>query len=247
MQYLYDIFASVGKPVVLGNLYLNNSTLEKHADNIKNSNSAYTLKKNTKGEWVNNTYKSIQNAILNDAWDIITVQQAIGDAGVPSTYEPLDAILQFLELRKVSSETRILWNMTWAYPKNSTEKPFENNYGKDQMVMYNAIISTIQSEVLTKPSISGVIPTGTAIQNLRTSYLGDTLNRDKQYLSEDVGRYTAALTWFYYLTGISPDKVTWVPEDYSNIKDHFIVIHEAVVNAVKNPYEVTQSKYTTKQ
>ncbi len=40
------------------------------------------------------------------------------------------------------------------------------------------------------------LPTaGTAIQNLRTSYMGDTLTRDGYHLEVNTGRYTVSMTW----------------------------------------------------
>lgn len=38
-----------------------------------------------------------------------------------------------------------------------------------------------------------IIPTGTAIQNARTSFVGDHMNRDGYHLDLKIGRYTAAL------------------------------------------------------
>ena len=136
--------------------------------------------------------------------------------------------------------------MTWAYHASSNNGHFEN-YDDDQMTMYNAIISTVQSEVLTKSDISGVIPVGTAIQNLRTSYIGDNLHRDTStHLTLDIGRYTAALTWVCYLTGASPYNISWVPSSYEAIKDDLDVIYEAVSNAIATPFTVTDSKFTEK-
>ena len=79
------------------------------------------------------------------------------------------------------------------------------------MTMYNAIVDTLKSTVLSKELIDGVIPSGTAIQNLRSSYVGDTVTRDGYHLSHTHGRYTAALTWYAYLTGGDVNEITWVP------------------------------------
>ena len=134
--------------------------------------------------------------------------------------------------------------MTWAYEGDSTHSGFVN-YNSDQMTMYNAITKTAKENILTNNAFAGVIPSGTAIQNLRTSYLGDHITRDGYHLSYDVGRYTAALTWAKLLTNESIDGVTYIPAKYPNVAKHLPAIKEAVNNAVQNPFEVTPATITT--
>ncbi|MGI6280394.1 MAG: DUF4886 domain-containing protein, partial [Acutalibacteraceae bacterium] len=216
MRFIYDMFDWVGQKVILGNLIIGGCTLEMHANNIINEAANYTYYKNTTGTWKTKSGYTVQQGLADESWDIITLQQASGYSGIPSSYSYLSTILNFLEANKPTPETRIMWNMTWAYQKNSSHSDFKK-YDKNQLTMYNAIISTVQSQIVGNPSFSGIIPTGTAIQNLRTSYFGDTLTRDGYHLSYDYGRYTASLTWFHYLTGISPDMVNWVPPEYPYI------------------------------
>ena len=132
--------------------------------------------------------------------------------------------------------------MTWAYQSNSSHKEFPN-YGSDQMQMYNAIVSTVQSVIVPNSVFSGIIPSGTAVQNLRTSLYGDTLTRDGYHLSYDVGRYIAGLTWAAVLRGTDPANVLWAPAQYSYSPKERSAIREAVSNAVAKPFEVTQSSY----
>ena len=102
--------------------------------------------------------------------------------------------------------------------------------------MYKAIVSTVQEKVATNSLIDGIIPSGTAIQNLRTSALGDTLTADGYHLLDSYGDYTAALTWFCTITGEKPEVVTYRP---SSVADHWDEIAQTVTNAVKSPYAVT--------
>lgn len=246
MQYLFDICKSGGvQTVVLGNLYIAGCSLNTHSKNILSASPNYTYYKNTDGNWNTTENESVQNAIKEENWDIITVQQVSGYTGDAYSHKPLAGILEFLDKNKPNSETRIMWNMTWAYQSTSKHNDFAK-YNNDQMTMYKAITNTVQSQVVTKDSICGIIPVGTAIQNLRSSYIGDVLTRDGQHLSYDYGRYTAALTWFHYITGISPDAVAWVPPDYSGISNDLAAIRESVVNAFQTPFDVTKSKYTQK-
>ena len=133
--------------------------------------------------------------------------------------------------------------MTWAYQQNLESTNFEN-YNSDQMTMYNAIVNAVNSKVITNELIDGLIPSGTTIQNMRTSYLGDTLTRDGTHLSQDYGRYAAGLTWMKAITGISPSEVDWVPTSYSYLSEHKNMIDEAVNSAIETPFAVTNSTYT---
>ena len=108
-----------------------------------------------------------------------------------------------------------------------------------------------------------IIPTGTAIQNAKTSYLTDTqLQRDAKHLSYGMGRYVAALTFVKALTGVSIDNSTYPITDTEghsttsgndNCKASFkftdeinAICIESANNAIENPFEITNSKYTTK-
>ncbi|MBO5280574.1 MAG: DUF4886 domain-containing protein, partial [Clostridia bacterium] len=115
-----------------------------------------------------------------------------------------------------------------------------------QMTMYNAIISTVQSVIPEHAEITRIIPSGTAVQNLRTSYLGDTLTRDGYHMSYDIGRYTVGLTWVCTITGISPDEISWIPSAYQNVAEALDPIREAVKNALEAPFDITDSKITEK-
>ena len=242
MQYLYDILASDGATgIVLGNLYIGGCTLETHSNHFQTNDSAYTYYKNTSGSWTSTSSTAPLTALDERDWDYITIQQASGSSGLPGTYEPyLDNIVSIV--RQHCPDAKILWHMTWAYQSNSTHKEFPN-YGSDQMQMYNAIVSTVQSVIVPNSTFSGIIPSGTAVQNLRTSLYGDSLTRDGYHLSYDVGRYVAGLTWAAVLRGTNPANVLWTPTQYIYSPKEKSAIMEAVRNAVAKPFEVTKSSF----
>ena len=238
MQYLWDIASDGGVRLVLGNLYIGGCSLDTHASNIANNSPAYTYYKNTSGAWSNTASTSVATALADEDWDIITVQQASHHSGMPSTYARLGDILTYLGTN--APQAKIYFHMTWAYQSDSTHSGFAN-YGGDQMTMYNAILSTVDEKVRTEPRILGVIPSGTAIQNLRSSYIGDTVTRDGYHMSYDLGRYTTALTWYAYLTGGDVRQITYAPADYAaTINQNREAIVQAVEGAIAQPYAVTK-------
>lgn len=240
MEYLYDICDAAGiGDIVLGNLYIGGCSLDTHWDNIQKDANAYTYYENVYGYWTTKNAKSVLTALETEDWDIITIQQVSGDSGMSETYDNLQNILDYIHEHK--ADAKIYWHMTWAYQSDSSHGDFAN-YEKDQLTMYHAIADTVHDTVLKHESIAGVIPSGTAIQNLRTSYIGDTLTRDGYHLSYDAGRYTAALTWFAALTGLSVEDIDWMPKSYAGILTGELgAIREAVNAAVKTPLSVTES------
>ena len=236
-NHLYDILESAGyTDITLGNLYIGGCSLDTHYANLKSNAAAYDFYLNTDGDW-SKTASTTLSAGLNAAnWDYITVQQVSSDSGRPALYNNLKAFMSLLTQKK--PRARFYWHMTWAYQQNSDHWAFAH-YNKDQMTMYKAIVDTVQSQVLTQADIDGVIPAGTAIQNLRTSALGDTLTSDGHHLKDTYGDYTAALTWFCILTGESTDKVQYRP---ATIADSWDAIAQAVENARKAPFAVTNCK-----
>ena len=243
MWYLYDLLKEAGyESVKLGNLYIGGCTLQTHANNITTGSKSYTYRINDNGKWVDNNSHNAIDALNSDNWDFISLQQASGSSGKADTYEPYITTI-ISNVKELCPEAKIMWNMTWAYQGNSDHSEF-SKYDKDQMTMYNAIVSAVHDKVLTNKDFDIVIPAGTAIQNLRTSLYGDTVTRDGYHLSFDSGRLTAAMMWLKSLTGCNLEDITWTPSGYMFTSARKNAIKEAVENAYKNPYQVTESTFT---
>lgn len=101
--------------------------------------------------------------------------------------------------------------------------------------MYDSIVYSINKAKLLC-GIRKIIPSGTAIQNGRTSFLGDSFNRDGTHLELTYGRYTVACTWFEFLTGIPVIGNNFSSGLNTKIKR---IAQDAAHNAVVNPYLVT--------
>ena len=241
-NYLYDVLKSADyDQVILGNLYVGGCSLDQHWGYISNKSGSYEYHKNDdNGQWVTTYGTQALTALQDENWDVITVQQVSGNSGMPGTFGNLQNIVNWVNQYKTNPDAKVLWHMTWAYQQDSTHESFPN-YGSDQMTMYNAIVDTVQNTVLTTEGIDGIIPSGTAIQNLRGTSLGDTLTADGYHLNDLHGDYTASLTWYHAITGESLDLVDFVPAAVAN--DVFNV-KRSVGHAVANPYEVTDLSET---
>ena len=244
MEYVGKIAQSLGvKEIKLGNLYIGGCSIERHYWNAASDSAAYEYRVNDDGQWHTTPAYKISDAVKSEDWQYITFQQASGSSGMEETYEKLGDLLALVR-GWASENTKFAWNMTWAYQQDSTHNEFYK-YNNDQTTMYEAITSTVQKLILPRKDISLVIPTGTAIQNARTSVLGDTLTRDGFHLSIPCGRYVAGLTLFAAITGADVRDISYYPGAYvaEEIKKAAV---EAAVNAVKTPFAVTKSTVTSK-
>lgn len=240
MQYVYKIAKSAGvEKIKLGNLYIGGCSLDTHTSNAKTNARAYDYRTNSADAWVNAPNYRMKDAILSENWDFISLQQASGSSGIKETYANLQYMIDYVS--SLAPDSKLVWNMTWAYQQDSTHGEF-GKYGSSQTQMYQSILEAVQSEVATKNAIEYIVPNGTAIQNARTSYLGDTLTRDGFHLSLDIGRYIAGLTFFYQLTGISIKDIEFMPDGVDqSIK---AIAIDCAINAVNSPWQVTASLYT---
>lgn len=89
------------------------------------------------------------------------------------------------------------------------------------------------------PSVEFVIPTGTAVQNARSSYLGDTLHRDSKHLNYGIGRYIASMTTAACL-GYPVEKVTSLKLSETASVLHLPVIKSSVLDAVRKPFSLSE-------
>ena len=246
VEYLWDMLDAAGiEEIVIGNLYIGGCSLDTHWTNMSGNLGAYTFYYNDSGKWETQSKKSVLYALQLEEWDYITVQQASPESGKPDSLKNLQNVLNYVDNNKTNDKAEVYWHMTWAYQTTSSHSNFPD-YGNSQMTMYNAIVSTTKNHVTGYDMIKGIIPSGTAVQNLRTSYLNDSLSLDTYHMSLGTGRYAVALTWFSFFTGIDARYIDWVPEAYPKIAEDKAAISNAVNMAIKTPFEITNSPYTKK-
>lgn len=257
--YAYQLAEELGfTDIHLGILYIGNCTIQTHINNITNNTAAYTYDLNTSGVWTSTANYTIKSAVESREWDIISLQQASGTSGVASSYDDVPSLLSTVK-GLVTNSPKYVWLMTWAYSQDSTHNAFPT-YNNDQMVMYNAIINAVQTKIV--PMVNSgefytIIPSGTAIQNARTSILGDELDRDGYHLHYGIGRYTSGIAALKSSTKKKVDGITYVPNgedmgvalnggtatNYVVAPELRYIAIESANNAHVYPFSVTESKY----
>ena len=231
-QYFHEIALEGGTVVIVGNLYIGGCTLERHYDNLMTGKKDYIYYKiGTDGELRAHKGADIKTGVLDEDWDIITLQQASGYSGLVKSYEPYLGEL-VLWLRSAAPGAKLMWHQTWAYAANATHSHF-CHYDCDQDLMYRQIMKSSEY-ACTKYGLD-IIPTGTAVQCARRSPLRDGLTRDGFHLNYIYGRYLAACTWYEAVTGKSTIGFEFAPEGILPYQKE--IAQNAAHLAVCKPYE----------
>lgn len=233
-QYLYDLAKATGIEVVIGNMYIGGCDLDKHWSNLQSDASAYEYRKIVAGTKDNRKSASIAEVLADEPWDYISLQQASGKSGKYGTFTALPQLIG--SITSTVPEATMVWHQTWAYASGSNHADFPA-YDNDQMTMYNAIAEASRQAMNDNDALKVIIPSGTAIQNARTAYVGDIFNRDGYHLEVTYGRYTAACTWFEALFGIDVTTTTYAPPTVS--KEMAEIARLAAHRAVEAPDCVT--------
>ena len=129
--------------------------------------------------------------------------------------------------------------MTWV-GEPTHKHPHIVEMDGDVERMYRLIAENMENTVSQMKEIDVISPTGTAIQNARSSSYECKLTRDGYHLDRAVGRFIAGLTFFGAVTGEDVSKTAWFPNGIGEKAQRISV--ESAVNALKTPFSVTQSK-----
>lgn len=201
-RYLAELAAAAGIELRAVNLYIGGCSLEQHWENAWRDAAVYSHEVN--GESTGKS--SLLQALREDVWDIITLQQVSQLAGLYPSYMPYLPRLASL-CRQLCPGAQLYLHQTWAY-ETDVDHPGFVTYHRDQQEMHRAVREACQKAAAVVKA--AVIPTGEVIQYLRTALPafeyaagGASLCRDGYHLTEDYGRYAAGLTWLTVLTGAS--------------------------------------------
>jgi hypothetical protein len=234
--HLFQLLREVGyEDITLGLLSGSGYSLQNHWNNVVNGSSCAYLKlksQTSSGIWDPIVYVTVQEAIRNEDWDVIILQQVSGASHVASSYDPyLNELVNYVANNKTNPNARLGWQMTWAYglweDVTDTDKGSLKEGHQDQLAMYEGIIDAVKEKIVDNPAFDFVIPSGVAVQEMRKYGVpGSRLIRDPgshlrpNYGVENMdpltgavglGRYTANMTWLKAITGKSVDDISYKP------------------------------------
>ena len=238
-QYLHELADADGIETIIGNLFIGGCSLERHMQCVNGNLPDYRYRKIGVDGVTKETPKcDIARAIADDEWDYVSVQQASHFSGDYTTYQPYLSQLVAYVKAHTKKDVKIVFHQTWAYAQNSDHGGFKR-YGNSQKQMYDAINGALK-QVIKDIHPDVIVPSGTAIQNARTSSIGDNMNRDGYHLNLLYGRYTAACTWFQAIFKRSVVGNSYAPEGVT--AEQKTIAQKAASAAVKHKFKVTQIK-----
>lgn len=233
---LFELAKANGDTIVIGNMVIGGASLSLHYANAINNSPSYSYRKIVDGVKKTVSNVTISDALKDEVWDYISLQQVSQNSGLYDTFFPyLTNLISYIKDRVINPDIEFVLHSTWAYAQNATHSGFAS-YDWDQMTMYYAILDASYRASQTA-GIKIVIPSGTAIQNARTSKLGDTFCRDGYHLESSYGRYTAACTWYEKLFGKIVIGNKYAPDALTPYQIQ--VAQHAAHYAVENPTQIT--------
>ncbi len=240
-HYLYGLAKAGGYTVIIGNLYIGGAELALHWKNASENKDAYKYRKiDITGKHTERPKTSIEYALADEHWDYISFQQVSSKSGLYATYtEPLPALINYVKGKMKNQDVKYILHQTWAYAQTTKHKGFAN-YGNSQKKMYKAIAKTTK-KVRPENGLDFLVPSGTAIQNARTSFVGDHLNvKDGYHLEAFLGKYIASCAWYEKIFNESVIGNSFHPEKISNYQTE--MAQNAAHAAVLKPFKVTVLK-----
>ena len=210
MAWLPEIAENQGVELTLGNLCIGGCSLETHDANIREDKAAYEYYKTGREVKV----ASVRQALEEDNWDVVTLQQASHYSGQYETYQPfLSRVADFV--RRTAPGAKIWIHETWAYEAGSDHPEF-GRYLRNQSRMYEDL-RRAYTRAAAEIGAEGVIPCGTAMQIARGTLEFDhaqkglSVCRDGFHASLTYGRYLLGLVWLETLTGADARENTFAP------------------------------------
>ena len=224
MRYLSQIARAQGEQLTAINLYIGGCPLERHFRNMLSGEAAYSLECNGQ---LTGFPVSLDGALLNRAWDVITIQQASNFSGKKESYQPyLHALVS--HIREYCPKAKLLLHETWAYEEGSAmlKTHYPELTSKD---MFERVVRCYH-EAAREEGLDGLIPSGELMHALLENGV-PKIHRDGYHLSLGLGRYAAGLLWLRMLTGKSVAENTYNDFDEPIAEEH-IALTKKLVNQI---------------
>lgn len=230
LTFLPEVFQkeNPNQKIVIARLYYSGCPISLHAQYIKNSSAEYEYHKNVDGVWTKVDKTTVKLALMDEQWDIVSLQQMNWNIGDESQYvkEDFMTIIDHI-YENVKVKPKLYFHAPWSNPDDPkfwasdwfTTNGWEDNHKRlfpgadgnyDQRVMYETQMKMVKKYLVDSTAFLGenyfdtIVDTGTPIQ-YAMDVLGQThdqLYRDYTHLG-DFGGLIASYYWYAKLMGLS--------------------------------------------
>ena len=192
-RYLYGIARADGVSIKTVNLYIGGCSLERHYRNMLSGNAVYDFQIN--GITGTGIKISIDDALLLDDWDYITVQQQSSRSCDPETFVPyIDSLCE--RVRLCCPKAKLLLLETWGY-KEGSGMLLKEGYEKHEAMFFD--IKKAYKKISKRINADGIIYAGDAVL-LANKEGYENIYRDEFHMSRTFGRYMIGLVFYGTLT-----------------------------------------------
>lgn len=199
-RYLHRLAHAANQDLTVVNLYIPGCPLSRHYRNMLSGERAYELEIN--GE-CSGFHVSLQEALLNRDWDVVTLQQSSPNSTSYETYQPyLNELAAYV--RRCAPKAKLYIHETWPYEQGSERLEVKMGYTQYQD-MYRDL-HTAYEQAAKEIAADGYIPSGTLFLSLMSQ--GIKVHRDTYHASFGLGRYALSLLWLRVLTHANVSQVT---------------------------------------
>lgn len=193
-RYIHQIARAAGDDITVANLYIPGCSLERHYRNMLGNIRDYKLEYN--GE-LTGFFVTIQEALTNRQWDVITLQQASHFSAHKDSYHPyIEELAAYV--RKYQPKAKILIHQTWGYENESPR--LLNVGGFPTMKEMTDAVCKAYDEAAKSINADGIIESGKMLLWLAENG-AERVHRDTYHASHTLGRYALALLWYRALGG----------------------------------------------
>ena len=214
-QYLKEITESVkGYQIIIGNANIGGAALDKHADFIKKSEVDPTFKPYNG--------KSLKDWLLEEQWDVITIQQVSHKSYKIESYQPYaDEIVAYIQ--KYMPNAKIYIHQTWAYAPDCIRL---DEFGITSDQMYKGLKKNYKA--LSKHYDFPVLNSGDAFHRAYKTNQINLWNDEDRFHANVNGSYLAGCVWFSELFDVSPKEIKYVPAGMPELTANFLRGHADV-------------------
>lgn len=236
---LYAVFGAEapGCKLVLGTLEGEDYTMQQHRQSIEDEITEYTYHKNTDGNWQMSIEYTVLDALQDEKWDVVILQEknTLSGKDIAFTNNDIRFVMDYVK-EQLGYDPTFLWHFVWSDPVedmwlSQSKKPnyleqwrayYEKNFQNDDRIMFDAMASNVQTYIREQDSgFAGVVSTAAAIQYLKdvSDLPEQLLFRDYTHLSDE-GRLAAAYVLYGCLSGLEAVEAVQIDRIPANLRHY---------------------------
>lgn len=225
-RYLHDIAKAEGVKLQTFNLFYPSCPLAGHYRNMLSKERAYLLEMNGRSTGFK---VSLEEALLNRSWDVVTIQQNNLE---PPKFREYELYMEELVayIRKCVPGAKVMLHQTWAYEEGSIRLTRMMGIAHYQEMLdlsvdaYNKAAQLVHAD--------GVIPSGQVFGRMLESGI-EKVHRDTYHADLGLGRFALGLTWYKCLTGNDVMQVSFRDLDVEVTQEGIDIVKKCVAQVTE--------------